>query len=188
MTRTPSLMIAQAPAAFEELALRACGFSNMQFAWQMYRCDPALPASPAAAREIVDTVARNPELHSFLLLAAREPRLTVEPLHEHAHFVEAKEEMERTLARAATNRLGAYSPMGDATPEAIAEVRRSFESLGSHGAFELRPGTERACTTCQTYNGHLFSDWFEGVAWDWCFCVIWESQGLAWIGCLTDTD
>ena len=41
---------------------------------------------------------------------------------------------------------------------------------------------------CRKHNGHLFSDWFYGVAWDWCYCVIWEARGLVGLLCMTDTD
>ena len=36
--------------------------------------------------------------------------------------------------------------------------------------------------------GMFCVQWFYGVAWDWCFCLMPHGKPIAWVGCLTDTD
>jgi hypothetical protein len=81
------------------------------------------------------------------------------------------------FARAATcvrgrDRAGAYSPSHHEA--SIAERRTVEELFGALGEYEVAklalheaPG----CPTCG-WNAHLFSSWFFGVAWDWCYVVL----------------
>jgi hypothetical protein len=111
------------------------------------------------------------------------------PIHEHCVVACAKGDFEGILAQAAADRLGAYSRhMSVATVKECAEISRLFGALGSYTPYELQPGNTTGCEKCTDHNNHLFSTWFFGVAWDWCFVVIWEDSDLAWVGCLTDTD
>ncbi len=92
------------------------------------------------------------------------------------------------LARAALDRAGAYSR--ELQPASTAEVRAVAEKFGALGHYEVaKLGGQEApgCPTCG-WCAHLFSNWFYGVAWDWCYVVLWREARTAAIVCMTDTD
>ena len=176
---------------FKQIAGRIRRSSNFRVAWQLFEWDGPRKATPRAARQILEMIVLVPELQTFL--ASSEPPFTeplnVQHLHAHCVFKAAGGTFERTLARAATDRLGAYSRiLADAPPEQIRDVEQLFQGLGPYVPFELLPGEVEGCVVCRGHNGHLFSDWFYGVAWDWCYCVFWEERGLVGLLCMTDTD
>jgi hypothetical protein len=176
---------------FEQLAARIRKSSNFRVAWQLFEWDGPCKATPRTARQVLEIIVLVPELQTFL--ASAEPSfakpLNVQPIHAHCVFETAGGTFERTLARAATDRLGAYSRiLADAPPEQIRDVEKLFQGLGPYVPFELLPGDVEGCNVCRGHNGHLFSDWFYGVAWDWCYCVIWEERSLVGLLCMTDTD
>lgn len=182
----------EAPISLDAFAGRVCSSSNFSFAWQWFHCMPPFEASPANARAILDTVVESPECHRFLrdsFASDSGQTFSIQPLHEHCGFVRTGGAFEQTLARAAADRLGAYSrDLSEATPAQVREVHDLFGSLGAYSAYELVRGEVAECAGCARYDSILFTNWFYDVAWDWCFCLIWESKSLAWVGCLTDTD
>jgi hypothetical protein len=179
------------PLDFERLAARIRRSSHFRVAWQLFEWAGPCKATPRLARQVLETIVLVPELQTFL--ASSEPPFTkplnVHQLHAHCAFKPAGGTFERTLARAAADRLGAYSRILDeAAPDQIREVEKVFQALGPYVPFELLPGQVAGCLECRGHNGHLFSDWFYGVAWDWCYCVIWEGRRLVGLLCMTDTD
>jgi len=176
---------------FEGIAARIRRSSNFRVAWQLIEWSAPCKATPRTARQVLETIALVPELQTFL--ASSEPTVTqpptVQPLHVHAVFKAAAGTFERTVARAASDRVGAYPRMHtDVAPVEIREVEELFRSLGPYVPFELLPGEVEGCPECRGHYAHLFSDWFYCVAWDWCFCVIWEERNLVGVLCMTDTD
>jgi hypothetical protein len=176
---------------FEQLAVRIRRSSNFRVAWQLFEWGGPCKATPRTARQVLETIVLVPELQTFL--ASSETPLTKPPnvqrVHAHCVFKPAGGAFERTVARAAADRLGAYSRiLADAAPDQIREVEKVFQALGAYVPFELLPGEVEGCVECRGHNAHLFSDWFYGVAWDWCYCVIWEERRLVGLLCMTDTD
>jgi len=175
--------------AFERLASRICGSSNFRVAWQMFQCDGPCKATPRTARQILETACLVPELHLFLAPEVRDQWPSRLHLHEHCTIEPAAGSFENILARAVSDRLGAYShSLAEATCDEMGGVRDVFNGLGSYVPFELVPGGVPGCATCQEHNSHLFSEWFYAVAWDWCHCIIWEARKLALLWCMSDTD
>ncbi|MGA2498169.1 MAG: hypothetical protein ABSH20_10530 [Tepidisphaeraceae bacterium] len=133
-----------------------------------------------------------PDCHRFLrdsFDAMYDREFSIEPLHEHCEVVPCGTGFESTLAVAADDHLGAYSrDLRGPTATEVSQIRATFSSVGEYTAFELRPGNLAGCALCRNQNSHLFTNWFYGVAWDWCFVLTWASQKIAWVGCLTDTD
>lgn len=176
---------------FERIAARIRRSSNFRVAWQLFEWGRPCKATPRTAGQVLETIALVPELQTFLARdepPAPEPP-SVQHLHEHCRFKIAPGTFERTLASAAADRLGAYSRiLADAPPEQIKDVEEVFQGPGPYVPLELLPGEVEGCVECRGHNSHLFSDWFYGVAWDWCYCVIWETRGLVGLVCLTDTD
>ena len=97
------------------------------------------------------------------------------------------------------------TPVGDGLDvhfeQIAARIRRSsnfrvaWQLFEWDGLCKASPRTARqvigemeGCLECRGHNAHLFSDWFYGVAWDWCYCVIWEARRLVGLLCMTDTD
>jgi hypothetical protein len=184
-----------APVSLEALAARIRASSNFRFCWQWFSCDPPCEASPAAARRILDQIASEADCHEFLKSEGASvdsnEKFKIEPLHGHSTVVRADGDFEKILARAAADHLGAYSrDLSDASVDQVQEVRNLFSSVGPYSCFELTPGEVTGCETCGVYHPLLafFTNWFYGVAWDWCFCIIWPTRSLVWVGCLTDTD
>jgi hypothetical protein len=176
---------------FEQIAARIRRSSNFRVAWQLFEWDRPCKATARTARQVLETIVLVPELQAFL--ASSEPPLAKPPnvqrIHAHCVFKTAFGTFERSLARAASDRLGAYSRiLADAPAEEIKGVEKLFLGLGPYVPFELLPGDVEGCAECRRHNGHLFSDWFYGVAWDWCYCVIWEDRSLVGLLCMTDTD
>jgi hypothetical protein len=177
---------------FERFADRIRASSNFRVTWQLFQCDASCKATPRTARQVLDTICMVPEYQRFL--ADDLSPLPIESasaplLHEHCAMVPVGGSFEETLARGAADRLGAYSrSLANAIASEVEEVRALFGVHGVNSPFELRSGDVPGCSTCAEHNGHLFSDWFYAVAWDWCFCVVWESRKLALVWCMTDTD
>ncbi len=176
----------------DRLADRIRGTSNFRVARQLFQCDAAYRATPRTARQILDTICMVPEFQQFLADDVSPPPLegaSAPQLHEHSVIAAANGSFEETLARGAADRLGAYSrSLASATASEVEAVRAVFASHGDYAPFELRSGEAPGCSTCREHNGHLFSEFFYSVAWDWCFCVIWEGRKLALVWCMTDTD
>lgn len=182
----------EVPCSLDELAERVRRSSNFRFAWQWFRSEVDCIPSEESARQILDVCVEDPACHNFLR-ATYDPLygspFQIEAVHEHCVLKQADGEFERTIARAASDRLGAYSHTLSEAPEAKRnEIASLFSSPGRFVVFELLPGSEPSCPDCGKHNSHLFTNWFYGVAWDWCFVVIWPATQLIWIGCLTDTD
>jgi hypothetical protein len=173
------------------LAVRIRSSSNFSFCWEFYQFDGIDPRSPAGVREALDLIIGAPDLHQFLRASfddMYEEKFTIEPLHEHCR-VEGTPEFESILAAAAADHLGAYSPDSrSATAEECAEIATIFHGAGDYRAYQVLPGNVVGCSPCQVSNNHLFTNWFFGVAWDWCFLTTWPARKLLWMGCLTDTD
>jgi hypothetical protein len=179
------------PFSLDDLAARIRKSSNFQFAWQFYQFSRRVPQSPAEVRWALDSIIANPVLHRFLrdsFETTYAAEFTIEPLHEHSQIA-ASEEFESTLARAAGDHLGAYSRvLRDANAAEKREIRELFERAGKYSTYQLQPGSLPGCPICRGRNSHLFSTWFDGIAWDWCFFASWPERKLFWMGCLTDTD
>lgn len=176
---------------FRPIAVRIQRSSNFRVAWQLFQWIGPCKAAPRTAQQALDTVVSVPAFQTFL--ANSEPPFTkplnVQSIHAHCAFKAAGGTFEQTLARAAADRLGAHSRiLADAPPEQLREAEKVFQQLGSYVPFELIPGEVKGCLECRRHNAHLFSDWFYGVAWDWCYCVIWKDRSLVALLCLTDTD
>ncbi len=186
------LAAAEIPVDLEPLASRIRASSNFCFDWQWYRRAPRRPPSGEEAMRLLAAVCRDGELHGFLH-RSRDPddeaSFEIELPHSHSRFLPADGGLEQVLARAAADHLGAYSRfLENAAPAQVQEVRDLFLAAGSYRPFELNRGAIPGCRECRQWGSHLFSSWFYGVAWDWCFCVLWEESDLVWLGCLTDTD
>jgi hypothetical protein len=166
--------------------------SNFRFDWQWFRCEPDCRATEDYARLILAELAEDPACHRFLresFVPLYDSAFEIDRIHEHCDVAVARDEFAGTLARAAADRLGAYSrDLSDSTEQERAEIARLFEMEGTYAAFQLLPGDFPGCDRCRNHESHVFTNWFYGVAWDWCFVVVWEDARLAWVGCLTDTD
>jgi hypothetical protein len=173
------------------LAARIRRSSNFRFNWQFYEFDGMDPRSPAAVQSALNLIIGREDLHRFLRESfddAYDRDFTISRLHEHCR-VEAGPAFENVLAAAAADRLGAYSQdLQQATEQERAEIAELFRGPGDDYAFQLRPGNIPGCPICGTHNHHLFTNWFYGVAWDWCLLATWPDRNLLWLGCLTDTD
>jgi hypothetical protein len=180
------LATCDAPFSLDRLAARIRKSSNFRFAWQFYHCNGIDPQSALNIREALEAIIATPELHKFLQESFKPmyaKAFEVEPLHEYCRVAAASDEFENTLARAASDHLGAYSRnLREATAGEIQEIKDLFGSIGQYRAYELLPGS------VGDHNNHLFSSWFYGVAWDWCLFALWPRRNLLWVGCLTDTD
>lgn len=185
------LLTTEDPINLAGLATRIRSSSNFRINWQFYDFDGIDPRSPAGVREALNLIIAAPELHRFLRESFEELddlKFEIEPLHEHCR-VELTSDFENVLAAAATDHLGAYSrDMRPATAQECAEVAELFRGAGEYVAYQLLPGNVPGCPVCSKFNNHLFSTWFDGVAWDWCLLSAWPDRNLFWLGCLTDTD
>ena len=181
-----------APVSFGGLATQIRRSSNFRFNWQWFSLDAVPAASSSAARGIFDNLVSEPACHRFLqesFKALYDAAFTIEPIHEHCRIVDATHEFDGILARAATDRLGAYSrELVDAPASEVMAVRELLGPVFPYKVFTLHPGEVTNCPACKSYNNHLFTNWFYQVAWDWCFCLLPHGTPTAWIGCLTDTD
>jgi hypothetical protein len=178
--------------SLNDLAARIRRSSNFRFAWQFFRSDGIAPQSPEDVRSALDSIIAIPDLHQFLresFQPMHDDAFQIESLHEHCQVVPAADEFEGILASAAGDHLGAYSrELHPANATEIQEIRDLFVSPGSYRAYRMVPGEVGDCPTCRAYNNQLFTNWFYGVAWDWCLFTSWTSRDLFWMGCLTDTD
>lgn len=198
MSWEQSLLIEEdAPLSLHHLAMRICEVSNFRFAWQWYRCDSRVLTTAANVRRVLSTILTVPEYHRFLQESFEEwlhdqveiDQFEIVSLHKHCELVSAEGEFENVLGRIANNHEGAYSSLTErATSAEIDQIRGLFGSLGDYLAFDLVPGSEPSCPNCKDRNNHLFTNWFYGVAWDWCFLLTWPADGRVWLDCLTDTD
>jgi len=180
------------PASLDEIATRVRRSSNFRFTWQWFELGAATMVLPADAARVMGAVIATPTCHAFLRDSfdpMYDHTFTIEAVHEHARFREATLDFERTLARAAEDRLGAYSRhLTDADPADVDLVRQASGTVAPYKVFILEPGQTTGCAVCQAHNGYLFTNWFYGVAWDWCFCLLSSTRPLACVGVLTDTD
>ena len=180
------------PLDFRGLAAKIRSSSNFRVASQVFQWEGPCPATPRTAKQALDTIVLVPELQTFLT-ESLDPHdtspLQIEPLHAECIFERASGSFERTLARAAADRLGAYSRiLAEAIPADVESVQNVFRALGPYVPFEFLLGQPERCVQCRHEPREYFSSWFYGVAWDYCYCVIWESRRLVWMGCMTDTD
>ncbi len=183
---------AAAPVSLDALAVRIRGSSNFRFNWQWFSLEGAHQPSPLAAQLVLADIIEVPANHQFLRAsfdAMYDQHFKIEHLHEHCRFRDAGDTFERTLANAAADRLGAYSHLrADAEPHEVDAIRETFGPAAPYVSFWLEPGERSGCTVCSTRNNHLFTNWFYGVAWDWCFCLFAPASRVVCVGCLTDTD
>jgi len=186
------LTTCDSPVSLNDLAAQIRKWSNFRFSWQFYHWSGVAPQSSASIRRALEAIIATPQLHEFLQ-ESFEPMYAesfeVEPLHQHCRVDATSGEFENILARAAGNRLGAYSQqLRDATAAEKKVIRELFASIGEYCTYELLPGNVSECPVCRKHNNHLFSSWFFDVAWDWCLFAEWPRRNLLWVGCLTDTD
>ncbi len=178
--------------SFQRLKSQIEASSNFRFAWQFFDLVELDGGSPEAGLRVLQAMISNRDCHAFLR-ATFDPMydssFKIEQIHEHCSMSSESGEFEKVLAAAARGHLGAYSGHPrDARPARAARIRAIFESLGAYKAFQLLPGENSQCTICSDYNNHLFTNWFYGVVWDWCFVLTWPRHRRAWVDCLTDTD
>ena len=104
-------------------------------------------------------------------------------LHPLCNLESTRDFLETTLAAAANDNAGAYSKtLRDATASQKRKIALQFQELGDFYQFNL------ISDACTPYEDRFFSNWFYGVAWDWCLIATWPKQKIIWMGCLTDTD
>lgn len=167
--------------------------SNFSVAWQFYCVEGFDLSNARDVRRAMDQIIAQPELHEFLkksfVSRYYDDQFQVNPIHEHCCIQSADSTFENTLAKIAGDHAGAYSQLRPATDKERKAIASLFSGPSSpYFAFQLMPGRESSCTECKSHNNEIFSSWFYGVAWDWCFLVGWPGLNLLWIGCLTDTD
>ena len=94
------------------------------------------------------------------------------------------------LAQAAADRLGAYSrKRGPASRRQRDEIHRLFLRAGPYLALQITgDASAPAGHSVSLYCDDLFTNWFEGTAWDWCFAAAWPERRLLWVGFLSDVD
>ena len=186
--------LAPIPDSFslEKLAARIRRSSNFRFSWQFFTFSGFDPASPVHIRDAVAAMISDPACHRFLADSfdpIYDSDFRIEPLHPHCDFHPTSDALENTLSAAANDNAGAYSKtLREATNAEKRKIEFQFKQLGDFHQFELLPSGWRNCTKCAQYDGHLFTNWFFGVAWDWCLVATWPTSRTMWIGCLTDTD
>lgn len=179
-----------APFPLDEMAARVRKSSNFRFEWQFYTFEYMEPSSCDDVRGALAAMIAQPDCHRFLRDTfdndLHGEDFEIEPLRDCCRIVDAGGEFEDIMASAENDYLGAYShQMGHATTLRQREaVGRVFASAGPYRAFQLALD----CDVCKYHREHLFTNWFYGVAWDWCFLLTWAHSKLLWIGCLTDTD
>ena len=180
-----------APFDLSELEKSIRASSNFSFACPFYRYENANPVSPRGARAFLDAIIATPELqaelrHTFATLYST--TFEIYALEPHAVFEPAADRMENLLASASRNHAGAYSlNLRDATGSEKTLIATQFGILGDYLVLELVGREHPGCPTCDR-TSHLFSNWFYGVAWDWCFLVVWPVAKIAALVCATDTD
>ncbi|MSU79094.1 MAG: hypothetical protein EXS16_13520 [Gemmataceae bacterium] len=184
------LVTCDSPFSLEDLTVRIRATSNFRFNWQFFQFSGFDPRSPDGVRKMLEEIIAVPDLHRFLKDSFKShyhPAFKISPLHQHAKVVAASGVFEDILARAASDRLGAYSPnLRPADAREIEEIGQLFGQLDPYFPFELQAGNTPGCVGC-TYS-HIFTDWFDCVAWDWTLIATWPIWELMWLGCLTDTD
>lgn len=166
--------------------------SNFRFAWRFFRVTGIDLRSHGGVMAAFNAIVDQADLHAFLrgTLDDIYPRdFTIERLHKHCSLTTAKGQFLDTMARAANDRLGAYSRSLSASTSVERGVIESlFSRLGHFYAFTTTPGSQDGCEICARHNSHLFSNWFFDVAWDFTFFVTWPDVETLWMGCLSDTD
>ena len=183
--------LADPPIDLVDLSRAIRRSSNFSFASVFFQYDDANPTSLRGALAVFDAIVETPAFERSLRetwVADYRKTLEVGRREKHAVLVPAEGHLENVLASASLDQAGAYSrAVRDATGPQRDEVAALFRHLGDYLAFELVSRPDPACRTCG-YNSHLFSTWFYGVAWDWCFFVVWPAAKVAGVVCLTDTD
>jgi predicted kinase len=121
-----------APVSLGGLAQQIRRSSNFRFDWQWFSLDAVPAASPSEVRRILDKLVSEPACHRFLeesFSDLYDPAFKIEPIHKHCRVVDITHEFDGILARAATDRLGAYSrELVDAPASELMAVRRLFWS------------------------------------------------------------
>ncbi len=184
-----SLSICDCLLPLDDLAAQIRKSSNFRFAWQFYQVHGTQLLTPADARWALELIIEKSELHQFLKDSFDQEAsigsnlFDIGPLHEQSVVVSADGEFEDIFARAAGDHLGAYSKSMRRTASTTEKqsVKAIFGSIGDYRAFQLIQGASA------DYNSHLFTTWFDCVAWDWCLMASWPMQQAFWLGCLTDT-
>lgn len=170
--------------------IRAC--SNFRFAWQFFATSGYDLFAKTSARAILDAIVDREDLHAFLRssMDAIYPReFTIKRLHPHCSLNLDNDVFVDTLARAANDRLGAYSrSLHESSAAERQPIDALFSKLGKYNALHTVPGKSPDCETCQHHNSDLISSWFFDIAWDYTLLVIWPERQIVWLGCLTDTD
>lgn len=188
------LAVCESPFSLNDLAAQIRNSSNFRFSWQFYQFHQYTGADhqlPRSVWQALEAMIATPKLHEFLresFEAMYAETFEVKLFHEHCRVEAAEGDFESILARAASDYLGAYSQLRDATTAKKRAIKKLFGGIGEYRAYQLAPGNIAGCPACRNHNNHLFSSWFFGVAWDWCLIAVWPSRDLLWIGCLTDTD
>jgi hypothetical protein len=183
----------QAPIDLRDLARAVRASSNFPFEVIFFRWEGDGRPVAEEARTVLETFIATPELHAPLrerFHGGYRPGTHFEtsPLEAHAAVVAAGEEFEGELARASLDRAGAYSrSLQPASTEEARIVSEMFGALGRYEVAKLAAQPVPGCPTCG-WDSHLFSNWFFGVAWDWCYVVLWREGHTAAIVCMTDTD
>jgi hypothetical protein len=186
-------LLDEAPIDHRDLSRAIRASSNFQFEIIFFRWEDDGRPVAEAARSVLETFIATPELHAPLrerFHGGYRPGTTFEisPLEAHAVLLAADGELDGELARASLDRAGAYSQ--SLQPASLTEARavsKIFGALGRYEVAKLAAQPVPGCPTCG-WNGHLFSNWFFGVAWDWCYVVLWREARTAAIVCMTDTD
>jgi len=180
------------PFSLDAIAKRIRQSSNFRFDWQFYSFSHLDRHSPADALNATNYIIDTPACHAFLRDSFKpmyDESFSIERIHKHATFAPANDQLTNVLAAAANDTLGAYSRnLRNASTQDRLNVSQLFSATGDFCAFQLQPGNVKGCSGCKQHNSHLFSTWFYGVAWDWCFVVTWPQAKHLWLGCLTDTD
>ncbi len=188
----PSLILDAEPLELDKLARKIRKSSNFRFERLWFR----LPTEPRDANQVASDllvhIVHSQDAHQVLQSSfdpMYDEQLTLQLPHEHSHWVSEPGRVESVLAQAAADRLGAYSRRrSPATPRERRRIEKLLASIGTYVALELRRGSQDGCPECQEDDNHLFTTWFYGVAWDWCFVVLWPEQRIACVILMTDTD
>jgi hypothetical protein len=184
-------LLPEAPLDLRALARSIRASSNFQFEVIFFRWESDGRPIADAARSILETFIATPDLHAPLRErfhgGYRGASFEISGLEPHARVVPA-EDFEKELARASLDRAGAYSrSLQQASAEEAREVSELFGTLGCYEVGQLVAQQAPGCPTCG-WEAHLFTNWFFGVAWDWCYVVLWREARVAAIVCMTDTD
>lgn len=168
-----TLTLAPNPFDLVNLAKRITASSNFRFAWQFYNVtDRSVQTAGEAATSLNEMISRA-ECHQFLretFVPMYEKEFNIHLLNQDALIVNAGQGFEKVMAGAANDLLGAYSrELREPSRTEVDKVNDLFGRAGPYLSFQL---AENPSAT--THGSYLFSNWFYGVAWDWCFVLSWS--------------